>query len=169
MKMTREPTFGPSAFHGDGADQTQEQRLEELRAKLADKRAANIAAPNAHGPSEEDELQRDIEIEDKRAEAFRGGLIEDQLIEGKWGGIGKCLFRTPSDAVYREFAQKSGMLKGELVNDLSVHERLAFLCALAPDGKTFLDLARKYNPHAPVQVGGAMLKRMGDRALAEGK
>jgi hypothetical protein len=143
--------------------------IELLREQLKAKRDANEATANARGMSEEDQLKREIEIEEKRAEAYSKGLIEEQLLEPEWPGIGRCLARTPSDTVYREFAHKSGMLKGELVNDIAIHEKIAMQCMLVPDGKTFLELARKYNPHAPVQFGGAMLKRMGDKAASEGK
>lgn len=144
-------------------------RVEELREQLKAKRAANEAAPAAHGMSEEDLLLRDIAIEEKRAEAYAAGLLETQLIEGEWPGIGKCLARTPSDTVYREFAHKSGMLKGEMVNDIAVHEKVTLQCMLVPDGKTFIDLARSRCPHAPVQFGGAMIERMRGRLSNEGK
>jgi hypothetical protein len=143
--------------------------LETLQEQLKAKRAANDAAGAANGMSEIDRVKREIEIEDKRAEAFGKGLIEEQLLEPEWPGIGKCLARTPSEAVYREFAHRSGMLKGELVNDIAIHEKLALHCMLVPDGKTFIEQARLKNPHAPAQFAGAMLTRMRAKGLDEGK
>ena len=144
--------------------------LEKLREELAAKRAANEAKSATLGMSEEDKLRREITIEEKRAEAYASGLIEEQLLECEWPGIGKCLARTPSDVVYREFAVRSGMLKGaDLTNDVAVHEKVAMACMIVPSGDEFKKIARERNPHAPIQFGGAMLDRMRGKIGAEGK
>ena len=143
--------------------------LEKLRAELAAKKAANEAKSSTLGMSDEEKLRREIAIEDKRQEAYESGLLEEQLLECEWPGIGKCLARTPSNPVYQEFAMKSGMLRGELVNDPAVHKRLAKFCMLVPTGDEFLAMATERNPHAPIQFGSAMLERMRGRLGAEGK
>lgn len=145
-------------------------KKEMLLEQLAAKRAGNEAVERAREDAAElEDLERQILIEDKRKEAYASGLLPEQLLEPSWPGIGRCLARTPSDLVYREFAQKSGMLKGELVGDIAIHEKLAMQCMLVPDGKTFLDDARKRNMHAPVQFGTAMIERMKGRLGQEGK
>lgn len=162
------------AFRQPGQIDTEKPKapteLDILRATLAAKKAANEARNQEHADvAELENLKREIAIEEKRAEAYASGLLEEQLLECEWPGMGKCLARTPRDDMYREFAHKSGMLKGDLVNDIAIHERIAGLCMLVPEGKEFLALARKRNPHAPVQFGSAMIKRMQGRLQDEGK
>jgi hypothetical protein len=145
-------------------------KKEELLAKLAAKRSANAVIETARDEEVEIAgLERQILIEDKRKEAYDAGLLPEQLLEPEWPGIGRCLARTPSEAIYKEYAHKSGMLTGELVNDIAVHEKLAMNCMLVPDGKTFLEEARKRNTHAIVQFGTAMVARMKGRLNEEGK
>jgi hypothetical protein len=145
-------------------------KKEILQEQLAAKRAANQAIETARDDAVEIEtLERQILIEEKRSEAYAMGILPEQLLEPSWPGIGRCLARTPSELVYRDFAQKSGMLKGDLAGDLAVHEKLAMNCMLVPDGKTFLELARSRNMHAPVQFGTAMIERMKGQLSAEGK
>lgn len=145
-------------------------KLDLLREELEAKRAANVAIESAKAEQAEvDDLQRRIEIEDKRSEAYASGLLPDQLLEPSWPGIGRCLARTPADVVYREFATKSGMLKGELSGEIADYEKLAMNCMLVPAGRKFLDLARERNSHALVQFGHAMQERMRGRLNEEGK
>lgn len=146
-------------------------RAQILAEQLATKRLKNQAREKAaEEAGEEERLAREIAIEDQRTAAYDAGLTNEQLIECEWPVIGKCLARTPSDVVYREFAHKSGILKGgDLTNDIAIHEKVAMACMLVPDGKTFVDLARSKNPHAPVQFGGAMIERMRGKMNAEGK
>lgn len=163
-----------NAYREPGQVDTEQPKLPSeldiLRATLAAKRAANEAHNQERADADESEqLKRAIAIEEKRAEAYASGLLEEQLLECEWPGIGKCLARTPRDDMYREFAHQSGMLKGDLVNNIAIHERIAGLCMLVPEGKDFLVLAKKRNPHAPVQFGSAMIKRMQGRLQDEGK
>lgn len=141
-----------------------------LREQLAAKRAANQAIETARGDAVEiEDLERQILIEEKRGEAYAAGLLPEQLLEPVWPGIGRCLARTPSEPVYREFAQRSGMIRGELTGDIATHEKLAMNCLLVPEGKAFLDLARARNMHAPVQFGQAMIERMKGQLNEQGK
>jgi hypothetical protein len=143
---------------------------ELLAETLAAKRAANLVVESARDEAVEiEDLERQIAIEDKRAEAYTMGILPEQLLEPHWPALGRCLARTPSEAVYRDFAKTSGMLRGELVNSLEIHEKLVLGCMLVPDGKSFLEQARKRNPHAIVQFGSAMIERMKGKLNEEGK
>ena len=143
--------------------------IEELRAELEAKRAANIKQ-EATQTDEAAELQREIAIEDKRAEAYNSyGLLESQLLTIRFPGIGLVLFRTPADLVYRSWSKKSGALKGELTEDTAVHDELVRHCVLEPAYKEFDALARKLCPRAPTQFVSEMIKRMEGKVKAEGK
>lgn len=145
-------------------------RKEELIEQLAAKRATIAAIEKAREDDVElADLERQVLIEDKRKEAYDAGLLPEQLLEPRWPGIGRCLARTPSDPVYRDFAHNSGMLKGELTNNIAIHEKLALHCMLVPEGKVFLEEARNRNPHAVLQFGTAMIERMKGKLNEEGK
>lgn len=142
--------------------------IEELRAELEAKRAANFAK-EATQHDEAAELERGIAIEDKRAEAYALGLVEEQLLTINFPGIGACLFRTPQDLVYRSWTKKSGALKGDLTNDPAVHDELVSKCILVPSYAEFAEAARNRCPRAPTQFVSAMIKRMEGKEATEGK
>jgi hypothetical protein len=140
----------------------------ELRKELEAKRAANLKKEEAQR-NEATDLEREIAIEDKRTEAYAAGLVEEQLVTINFPGIGLCLFRTPQDLVYRNWAKKSGALKGELTNDPVVHDELVSKCILYPAYAEFSAAARERCPRAPTQFVSAMIQRMEGKIQAEGK
>lgn len=140
----------------------------ELRAELEAKRAANLAKEELQR-NEAADLEREIAIEDKRTEAYAAGLVEEQLLTIKFPGVGACLFRTPQDLVYRNWAKKSGALKGELTNDPAVHDELVSKCILYPTYAEFATAARERCPRAPTQFVSVMIQRMEGKVEAEGK
>lgn len=145
-------------------------RIEVLREELALKREATERAERAQAEVIEIEsLDRLIKIEEKRQEAYASGLKADQLLECKFPGLGHCLARTPSDLIYRNFAKASGMLKGELQNDIRNYELLAQNCLLVPTGSEFLEDTRRVNPNALIQLGSALIERMRGTVEASGK
>lgn len=144
--------------------------IAELRAELEAKRAANTAKESATASAAEHAaLLRDIAIEDEREKQYAADVIEEQLITVAFPGVGRCLFRTPEDRVYRSWAKRSGVLKGDLVNDPVVHDELVAHCILVPKYDEFKALAAKRCPHAPVQLAGALIERMKGKVEAEGK
>lgn len=145
-----------------------EKTIEEMRAELEAKRSANLKKEESQR-NEAAELAREIAIEDKRAEAYAAGLVEEQLFTIKFPGIGACLFRTPQDLVYRTWSKKSGAAKGELSSDLAVHDELVSKCTLCPTYAEFAAAARERCPKAPTDVVTAMIKRMEGKVEAEGK
>lgn len=142
--------------------------IEELRAELEAKRAANLKKEESQR-DEAAELAREIAIEDKRAEAYTSGCIEEQLFTIRFPGIGLCLFRTPQDLVYRNWSKKSGASTGQLTSDLAVHDELVSKCILYPEYKEFAAAARERCPRAPQQVVSGMIQRMEGKVEAEGK
>lgn len=136
-------------------------RIERLRAHLAEKRAANQAKEAAEEEAAElAHVERDIEIEDKLAEAYAAGIRHEQILDLNWRGIGRCIGRIPRDANWRRFVDRGGILKGELKGDPALHEELSCAVMLVPDGKKFLELAREYNPNAPFDLTNAVYMAM---------
>ena len=147
---------------------TPKKTIEELRAELEAKRAANLKKEETQH-DEAAELQREIAIEDRRTEAYSLGLVEEQLLTIKFPGVGSCLFRTPQDLIYRNWAKKSGALKGELTGDPVVHDELVSKCILYPTYVEFGAATRERCPRAPTQFVSEMIKRMEGKVQAEGK
>jgi hypothetical protein len=142
--------------------------IEEKRALLEAKKAANIAK-EATQTNEEAALDREIAIEDARTEAYATGLVEEQLVEMEFPGVGRCLFRTPHDLDYRDWAKKSGVAKADLTGDMAVHDVLASKCLLVPVWKDFSKLSKERCPSAPLQIASALSERMKGKTEAAGK
>lgn len=142
--------------------------IEELRAELEAKRAANLKNEESQ-TDEAAEILREIAIEDARTAAYASGLVETQLLTIKFPGVGSCLFRTPKDLHYRAWSKKSGALKGDLTGDPVVHDELVAHVILYPTYAEFGAATRERCPRAPTQFVSEMIRRMEGKVQAEGK